>query len=201
MYKLIVKPFFDVTLSFAFLLVMSPIFIVITIFLFISNSGKPFFTQKRPGKCGRIFKIIKFKTMTDAKDSSGKLLSDEKRLTKVGMLARKTSLDELPQLLNVIKGDMSIIGPRPLLPSYLDLYTKEQARRHDVKPGITGWAQVNGRNNLTWKRKFELDIFYVNNLSLILDIQILYKTFFKVLLREDINKDGSITTVRFNGKN
>lgn len=201
MYTKVIKPFFDFTMSFVFLVVASPVFLIITFFLIIANKGKPFFTQRRPGKKGQIFSIIKFKTMTDARDAKGNLLPDVDRLTKIGLIARKTSLDELPQLLNVLKGDMSFIGPRPLLPQYLNLYNIEQLKRHDVKPGITGWAQVNGRNNISWTRKFELDLFYVNNLSFILDLKVFYLTFLKVILREDINKDGAVTTVRFNGKN
>ncbi|TVZ23008.1 lipopolysaccharide/colanic/teichoic acid biosynthesis glycosyltransferase [Dokdonia sp. Hel_I_63] len=201
MYKNVVKPILDLLFALLFLSIASPIFVFVSILLAITNKGTPFFLQNRPGKNGKIFKIIKFKTMNDRADSSGNLLSDKERLSPLGLFIRKISLDEIPQLINVLKGDMSLVGPRPLLPQYLKLYSVEQSKRHIVKPGITGWAQVNGRNNITWTRKFELDVFYVKNLSFILDIKVLYKTFLKVILREDINKDGAITTVRFNGKN
>jgi lipopolysaccharide/colanic/teichoic acid biosynthesis glycosyltransferase len=165
----------------------------------ISNEGKPFFFQKRPGKHGKIFKVIKFKTMNDKKGANGELLPDVDRLTKLGIFVRKTSLDEIPQLLNVLKGDMSLIGPRPLLPEYLPLYNETQKKRHDVKPGITGWAQVNGRNAISWKKKFEYDIWYVENLSFILDIKIIFKTIIKVVRSEDINTENQATTVKFTG--
>jgi lipopolysaccharide/colanic/teichoic acid biosynthesis glycosyltransferase len=174
---------------------------MVTIGLFLANQGKPFFIQKRPGLHGRIFKIIKFKTMNDKKDAAGTLLPDAQRLTAIGIFVRKTSLDELPQLLNVIKGDMSIVGPRPLLPEYLPLYTAEQAMRHNVKPGITGWAQVNGRNAISWEQKFEYDVWYVNNISFILDFKIFFLTIKKVFISEGINMEGLVTTEAFKGTN
>ena len=183
---------------FGFLL-LSPVFLVVTVALTIANDGKPFFFQLRPGKDGRIFKIIKFKTMTDKKDSAGNLLPDADRITKIGAFVRKTSLDEIPQLLNVIKGDMSLIGPRPLLPSYLELYNDFQRRRNEVKPGITGWAQVNGRNTISWEKKFEYDVWYVDHMSLWLDIKILFLTVFKVFKSEGINQDGHVTSEEFKG--
>ncbi len=182
----------------AFLL-LSPIFLVTTILLTYANSGKPFFFQSRPGKGGYIFKIFKFKTMNDKRDNQGELLPDVDRLTKVGMAVRNLSLDEIPQLLNVIKGDMSLVGPRPLLIEYLPLYNKRQARRHEVKPGITGWAQVNGRNTLDWPTKFEFDVWYVENLSFWLDIKILFLTVKKVFVREGISSDSSVTMEKFKG--
>lgn len=160
-----------------------------------------FFPQQRPGKDEKIFKIVKFKTMTDERDVEGNLLPDEKRLTKIGKFIRKTSLDELPQLINVLKGDMSLIGPRPLLPQYLPLYSKEQARRHNVRPGITGWAQVNGRNDISWGKKFELDVWYVDHLSFGLDMKIIFLTIWKVLKRDGVSKEGMATTEPFNGHN
>jgi len=201
MYRRLLKPFFDILLAcigFAFL---SPIFLIVFILLLIINQGKPFFFQKRPGKNNKIFKVIKFKTMTDKKDEKGILLSDAKRLTKVGNFVRKTSLDELPQLINVIKGDMSLIGPRPLLPEYLPLYNQNQQKRHNVKPGITGWAQVNGRNAISWQKKFELDVWYVRNVSIILDIKILFLTVLKVIKSEGINAENAVTTEKFTGFN
>lgn len=173
-----------------------------TVWLHFANKGAgAFFFQERPGYKGRIFKIVKFKTMTDERDSEGALLPDAARLTKVGRLVRSTSLDELPQLWNVLKGDMSLIGPRPLLPQYLPLYTDEQMRRHDVRPGITGWAQVHGRNNITWCRKFELDVWYVNHVSLLTDCNVILTTIKKVVGRDDINQDGEATAPDFNGNN
>ncbi|WP_317165419.1 sugar transferase [Chitinophaga tropicalis] len=177
-----------------------PVFLVCTVLLFIVNSGTPFFLQRRPGKDERIFSVIKFKTMTDRKDSNGVLLPDRQRLTPVGKFIRKTSLDEIPQLLNVIKGDMSLVGPRPLLVEYLPLYDEHQKRRHDVKPGITGWAQVKGRNAITWQQKFEYDVWYVNNLSFKLDLEILAATVFKVIKSEGINQEGQATAEKFQGK-
>lgn len=188
-------------MSIIVLIIFSPIFLAILILLLLNNKGKPFFLQERPGKDERIIKVIKFKTMTDEKDKSGKLLCDEKRLTPIGKLIRKTSLDELPQLLNVIKGDMSIIGPRPLLIEYLHLYNDTQKKRHNIKPGITGWAQVNGRNAIDWNKKFELDVWYINNMSFILDIKILLKTILKVIKSEDINALNAVTTEKFTGNN
>jgi lipopolysaccharide/colanic/teichoic acid biosynthesis glycosyltransferase len=165
----------------------------------INNQGKPFFFQKRPGKDEKIFQVIKFKTMNDKKGADGELLPDADRLTKVGVFVRKTSLDEIPQLLNVLKGDMSLIGPRPLLPEYLPLYNETQKKRHNVKPGITGWAQVNGRNAISWKKKFEYDVWYVENLSFLLDVKIIFKTIIKVVRSEDINTENQATTVKFTG--
>lgn len=181
------------------LLLLSPLFFVVTLILFFANNGKPFFFQRRPGKNGRIFMLVKFKTMNDRKDKNGVLLPDEKRLTGMGKFVRKTSLDEIPQLINVMKGDMSLIGPRPLLVEYLPLYNHFQARRHEVRPGITGWAQVNGRNAISWERKFELDVWYVDHLSLKLDLQILYKTFLKVFKAEGINSATYVTMEKFTG--
>ena len=190
----------DILLSFIGLMMVFPIFILIVIFLcFANNPANIFFTQKRPGRQGKIFRVIKFKTMNDKKDSSGNLLPDEVRLTKIGRFIRSTSLDELPQLINVLKGDMSLIGPRPLLVQYLPLYSKEQARRHDVRPGITGWAQVNGRNAISWQKKFELDVWYVDNLSFLLDVKILFLTLKKVFKREGISQIGEATMEVFKG--
>ncbi|MBF6640005.1 sugar transferase [Flavobacterium sp. J49] len=199
MYTLIIKPFFDFFAALIGLVMLSPLFLLITILLFIANNGKPFFFQLRPGKNGRIFKIVKFKTMNDKKDVNGQLLPDAMRLTKVGKFVRKTSLDEIPQLLNVIKGDMSIVGPRPLLTHYLHLYTDFQNRRHEVKPGITGWAQVNGRNAISWDKKFELDVWYVDHISFILDLKILFKTVLKVIKSDGINAADAATIEPFNG--
>jgi len=175
-YKRYIKRIIDFSLSLLGFICLLPIFLIIVIFLFFANQGKPFFVQKRPGKSGKIFKIVKFKTMNDKKDKQGKLLPDADRLTKIGAFVRKTSLDEIPQLINVIKGDMSLIGPRPLLVHYLHLYSDFQNRRHEVKPGITGWAQVNGRNAISWDKKFELDVWYVDNISFKLDMKILFMT-------------------------
>lgn len=183
------------------LTLISPIFIIITICLCFANKGKPFFVQLRPGKNEKIFKIFKFKTMNDKKDLFGNFLSDEERLTKIGKIVRKTSLDEIPQLFNVLIGDMSLIGPRPLLVEYLPLYNDFQKQRHNIRPGITGWAQVNGRNAISWKQKFEYDIWYVKNVSFYLDIKIFFKTFYKVIKRQDINTAGVATTTRFDGEN
>ena len=199
MYKTVFKPIFDFFLALLGLTIILPIFIFILLFLYISNQGKPFFFQNRPGKNERIFKVIKFKTMTDKKDSQGKLLPDGKRLTPLGKFVRKTSLDEIPQLLNVLKGDMSLIGPRPLLPEYLELYNSKQKKRHDVKPGITGWAQINGRNAIGWNEKFEYDVWYVKNISLKLDIKIFFLTIIKVFKSEGINNQGEATTKPFIG--
>lgn len=199
MYKTLFKRILDFIASFIGLLVLSPLFVIITIGLFFANQGKPFFFQKRPGKNGKIFKIIKFKTMNDKRDPSGKLLSDELRLTKIGAFVRKTSLDEIPQLINVLKGEMSLIGPRPLLPEYLNLYNDFQRRRNDVKPGITGWAQVNGRNTISWEQKFEYDVWYVDHLNFLLDIKILLLTVKKVFLSEGITQDGHVSSEEFKG--
>lgn len=199
LYNSVIKRILDVIIASFALLLLLPLSIIITISLYVTNKGKPFFFQKRPGKNGKIFKVIKFKTMTDKKNEKGKLLPDSKRLTPIGKFIRKTSLDELPQLLNVLKGDMSLIGPRPLLPEYLPLYNNKQQKRHDVKPGITGWAQVNGRNAISWQKKFEYDIWYVENLSFFLDLKIIFKTILKVIKSEGINNKGEATTTRFLG--
>lgn len=199
MYKLLVKPLFDFLLSVIGLVILFPLFFVITILLFFANNGKPFFFQSRPGKNGKIFKIVKFKTMNDKKDVHGKLLPDAQRLTAVGKFVRKTSIDELPQLINVVKGDMSLIGPRPLLTHYLHLYNDFQNRRHEIKPGITGWAQVNGRNAISWDKKFEYDVWYIDNMSFLLDIKIIFKTILKVFKRDGINTANAATTEPFNG--
>jgi len=199
MYKSIIKPLIDFTTAVLGLIILSPIFVLATIGLFFANQGKPFFFQLRPGKNGEIFKIVKFKTMNDKKDANGNLLPDEERLTRIGAFVRKTSLDEIPQLINVIKGDMSLIGPRPLLVHYLHLYSDFQNRRHEVKPGITGWAQVNGRNAISWDKKFELDVWYVDHISFWLDVKILFKTIQKVLKSEGINAADAATIEPFNG--
>lgn len=186
------------------LIILSPVFLATMILLFFANKNGfkgIFFTQDRPGKNEKIFKAIKFKTMTDERDAEGKLLPDADRLTKVGKIVRSTSIDELPQLINILKGDMAFIGPRPLLPKYLPLYNETQRHRHDVTPGMSGWAQVNGRNNISWTKKFELDVWYVEHCSLLLDIKILFMTVMKVLKRADINKDGFVVTEPFNGHN
>ena len=201
MYKHFFKKLLDFFIAFTALLVLSPLLIPITVLLALANKGKPFFFQKRPGKNGRIFSIIKFKTMTDEKDENGDLLPDEKRLTAVGKFVRKTSIDEIPQLINVLKGNMSLIGPRPLLPQYLPLYSERQRKRHNVKPGITGWAQVNGRNAISWTKKFEYDVWYVENLSFGLDVKIIIKTIKKVVISEGINTANMATTEAFNGNN
>lgn len=199
MYKNILKPIFDYTFSFLLILILSPLLLLLIILLYFFNQKNVFFFQSRPGKDERVFRIIKFKTMTDEKDQNGNLLPDEKRLTKMGKFVRKTSLDELPQLFNVLKGDMSFIGPRPLLVSYLKLYDNEQKKRHNIKPGITGWAQVNGRNAITWEQKFIFDVFYVNNVSFTLDLKIFLLTIKKVLKSEGINTIGVATTESFKG--
>ena len=202
MYKHFFKRLIDFCIVFTALLMIWPILLVITIWLHFANKGAgAFFFQERPGKDGKIFKVIKFKSMTDERDADGNLLPDSVRLTKVGRFVRSTSIDELPQLINVLKGDMALIGPRPLLVSYLPLYTPEQARRHEVRPGITGWAQVNGRNNISWTKKFELDVWYVDHCTLVTDIKIIFLTLKKVLMRADINKEGQATTVKFTGDN
>jgi len=199
MYKNFIKRIIDFTGSLLGLILLSPIFIIVAICLYISNQGKPFFFQSRPGKDGKIFTIVKFKTMNDKKDIQGNLLPDSERLTKIGALVRKTSLDEMPQLINVIKGDMSFVGPRPLLPEYLPLYSDFQKNRHEVRPGITGWAQINGRNAISWNKKFELDIWYVNNVRFDVDLKILYCTILKVIKREGIASEGQATTEAFKG--
>ena len=202
MYRHSLKRILDLSISICVLLIIWPVLLIIIIYLYFANKGAGvFFTQDRPGKNAKIFKAIKFKTMTDERDSEGKLLPDAERLTKVGKIVRSLSIDELPQLINVLKGDMALVGPRPLLPKYLPLYSKEQYRRHEVRPGITGWAQVNGRNNISWKKKFELDVWYVDHCSLELDVKIILLTIKKVFFREDISKKGEATTVPFDGTN
>ena len=201
MYNHFFKHIFDFTLSLTGFIILLPLFLFILLFLFIANNGKAFFFQSRPGKGNKIFKVIKFKTMNDKKDSHGNLLPDAERLTSIGSFIRKTSLDEIPQLLNVLKGDMSLVGPRPLLVEYLPLYNEEQKRRHDVRPGITGWAQVNGRNAISWQKKFELDVYYVEHVSLRLDIKVLWMTILKVFKSEGINASENITMELFNGNN
>lgn len=199
-YKNFIKRALDFTLSLIGFIVISPVFWLLWILLAIANKGAgAFFTQLRPGKNEKIFKVIKFKTMTDERDAQGNLLPDAERLTKIGKFVRSTSLDEIPQLLNVIKGDMALIGPRPLLVQYLPLYNDFQKRRHEVRPGITGWAQVNGRNAISWEKKFEYDVWYVENISLSLDIKILVKTIKKVFVREGISSDTSVTMEAFRG--
>lgn len=199
MYKFILKQIIDLFVALIGLFLLSPILLIILIGLFIANKGNPLFIQSRPGKNGKLFNIIKFKTMNDNKDNKGILLKDEMRLTPVGKFVRKISLDEIPQLINVIKGDMSIIGPRPLLPEYLSLYNEDQKQRHDVKPGITGWAQVNGRNAISWQQKFNYDVYYVNNLSFLLDCKIIYLTIKKVFKREGITAENSASAEVFKG--
>lgn len=199
MYKNFFKRLIDFVAAFCGLVLLSPIFIIVMIGLYVANQGKPFFFQARPGKDERIFKIIKFKTMNDKKDANGNLLPDAERITPVGAFVRKTSLDEIPQLINVLKGDMSLVGPRPLLVQYLPLYNEKQKRRHEVRPGITGWAQVNGRNAISWQQKFEYDVWYVDHVSLMLDIKILFLTLKKVFIREGISQDGQATAEPFKG--
>lgn len=202
MYSHFVKRGMDFILVFCVLTVIWPILLFITLWLHFANkSAGAFFTQERPGRGGKIFRVIKFKTMTDERDAQGRLLPDEKRLTKIGKFVRSTSIDELPQLINVLKGDMALIGPRPLLPQYLPLYSKEQARRHEVRPGITGWAQVNGRNAISWTRKFELDVWYVDHCSFLLDLKIVFMTIKKVFVREGISSGNSATMEPFTGNN
>ena len=202
MYSFFLKRLIDFIVVFGVLVIIWPILLIMTLWLHFANRGAgAFFTQERPGQYGKIFKVIKFKTMTDERDENGDLLPDEKRLTKIGKFIRSTSVDELPQLFNVLKGDMSLIGPRPLLPQYLPLYSKEQLRRHEVRPGITGWAQVNGRNAISWKKKFELDVWYVDHCSFLLDLRIIFLTIKKVFVREGISSDTSATMELFTGNN
>lgn len=201
MYKIFFKRFFDIVIGLIGAVVFFPFFIIVFITLVINNNGTPFFYQNRPGLHEKIFKIIKFKTMNDKKDKNGNLLPDDKRLTKAGQFIRKTSLDELPQIINLLKGDMTIIGPRPLLPEYLPLYNDRQRKRHLVKPGISGWAQVNGRNAISWEQKFEYDVWYVENYSFFLDVKIFLLTFLKVFKSEGVNQTGQATMLPFNGKN
>lgn len=201
MYKNYFKRTIDFVVSFLGVLFFLPLLTIITITLFFINEGKPFFFQRRPGKNGKIFKLIKFKSMTDKTDSFGMLLSYEDRITKVGLFIRKMSLDELPQIINILKGDMSIIGPRPLLEEYLPLYNEKQKRRHEIRPGLSGWAQVNGRNSISWQQKFELDIWYVDNVSFKLDFLIFLKTFKKAIFKEGINASETTNMPLFNGEN
>ena len=199
MYKIFFKPLLDFVLSFLGLIISSPIFLIVFIALLLANKGKVFFLQKRPGKNEEIFKIIKFRTMNDKKDAHGNLLPDEERLTTIGKLVRKTSLDEIPQLINVLLGNMSLIGPRPLLPEYLPLYNDFQKKRHLIKPGITGWAQINGRNAVEWEKKIKFDVWYVENMSFFLDLQIMFLTLKKVLKLEGVNREGEATNIAFKG--
>ncbi len=199
MYKSFFKYLIDFSVSLFGLIVISPIFLIVTFGLLIANAGKPFFFQERPGKNAKIFKVIKFKTMNDKRDEKGNLLPDKDRLTAIGSFVRKTSLDEIPQLLNVLKGDMSLVGPRPLLVEYIPLYNQEQARRHEVRPGITGWAQVNGRNAIAWEQKFKYDVWYVDHISLGLDMKICWMTVVKVFKSEGINSSAEMTMEKFRG--
>lgn len=202
MYKHFFKRLIDFILVLCALLIIWPILLIFAIWLHFANKGTGvFFFQERPGKNGKIFKVIKYKTMTDERDEQGNLLPDAERLTKVGRFVRSTSIDELPQLFNVLKGDMALIGPRPLLPQYLPLYSKEQARRHEVRPGITGWAQINGRNAISWTKKFEYDVWYVDHCSFLLDLKIVFLTIKKVFVREGISQEGQATMEFFNGHN
>ena len=202
MYKNCFKRMIDCCLAMVAIVVLSPVMAAVAVLLAVANKGAGVvFTQTRPGKNGRLFKVMKFKTMTDERDENGNLLPDAQRLTKTGKFIRSTSLDELSQLFNVLKGDMALIGPRPLLPQYLPLYSKEQARRHDVRPGITGWAQVHGRNAISWKKKFELDVWYVDHCSFWLDLKIILLTVKKVIIREGITQEGQATAEYFNGNN
>lgn len=202
MYKYFFKRLIDFIIVFCVLVVIWPILLIITLWLHFANKGAgAFFAQERPGKGRKVFKVIKFKTMTDERDADGNLLPDADRLTNVGRFVRSTSIDELPQLINVLKGDMALIGPRPLLVQYLPLYSKEQARRHDVRPGITGWAQVNGRNAISWTKKFELDVWYVDHCSFWLDVKIIFLTIKKVFVREGISQEGQATMEFFTGNN
>lgn len=202
MYKHFFKRLLDFWIALIVLICISPLLIVVTIWLYYANKGAgAFFTQERPGKDAKIFKVVKFKTMTDERDENGELLPDEVRLTKVGKFVRSTSIDELPQLFNVLKGDMALIGPRPLLVQYLPLYSAEQARRHEVRPGISGWAQCHGRNNISWTEKFKLDVWYVDHVSLLTDLKVIWITVMKVLKRADISQEGQATMEAFNGHN
>ncbi len=206
MYKKFFKRAIDFSAAAGVTLVFSPILIAVSVALHFANKGAGvFFTQERPGKNGKIFRVVKFKTMTDERGADGELLPNEQRITAVGRFLRSTSLDELPQLFNILRGDMSIVGPRPLLPEYLPLYSREQARRHEIRPGVTGWAQTHGRNAISWKKKFELDVWYVDNVSFALDVKILFLTALKVLKREGVNQSdapgGEITMPKFDGTN
>lgn len=202
MYKFFFKRFFDFWIALIAMICISPILLLVTIWMHFANKGTgAFFFQERPGKNAKIFKVIKFKTMTDERDANGNLLPDEKRLTKVGKFVRSTSIDELPQLINVLKGDMALVGPRPLLPKYLPLYNQEQYRRHEVRPGISGWAQCHGRNAISWTEKFKLDVWYVDHCSLWVDIKVIFITIKNVLIRKDINSVTAATMEAFNGHN
>lgn len=202
LYKNCLKRFLGFSLSLLAIICLSPLLLVVTVWLHFANKGAgAFFVQERPGKDGKIFKIIKYKTMTDERDADGNLLPDEKRLTRVGRLVRSTSIDELPQLFNVLKGDMALIGPRPLLVQYLPLYSPEQARRHEVRPGITGWAQCHGRNTLSWDEKFRLDVWYVDHCSFTTDVKVIFSTIKKVIARDGISQEGQATMEAFNGNN
>lgn len=201
MYNHFFKRIFDIYIAISILILLSPLLLVVTLVLLFQNNGKPFFLQERPGQFQNPFFIIKFKSMTDEKDKNGNLLPDNKRITKFGGLVRKLSIDELPQLINVLKGDMSLVGPRPLLFKYIPLYSKEQLRRHEVKPGITGWAQVNGRNSISWTEKFKMDLYYINNLSFSLDLKILFLTVKKVIIKEGVNQTKERPMTPFNGSN
>lgn len=201
MYKHFFKRIIDIIGALAGLIILSPILLTVMVFLWFANDGKPFFIQPRPGLKGKVFNIIKFRTMNESRDAAGNLLPDDQRLTKVGSFVRKTSLDEIPQLLNVLTGDMSIIGPRPLLTHYLHLYNDFQNRRHEVRPGITGWAQVNGRNAISWDKKFEYDVWYVDNISFMVDVRIVFLTVLKVIKSDGINAGDAITMEPFEGQN
>lgn len=201
MYKSFIKSAIDFLFAFSVLLVLSPLLLIVAIMLWINNKGSVFFIQQRPGKNEKLFNVIKFKTMNDRRDIHGNLLPDKVRLTGIGKFIRTTSMDELPQLINVLKGEMSLIGPRPLLPKYLPLYNEQQKKRHEVRPGITGWAQVNGRNTISWSKKFEYDIWYVNNYSFFVDFKIILLTLKKVVIREGITQQGSATISPFTGNN
>ncbi|MCX2473191.1 sugar transferase [Pedobacter sp. MC2016-05] len=201
MYNAFFKRLIDLCIAFLAILLLSPIILVVTVGLYFANHGKPFFFQLRPGKNEKLFKIVKFKTMNDRTNEQGQLLPDVDRLTSLGAFVRKTSIDEIPQLFNILKGDMSLVGPRPLLPQYLPLYSEKQKRRHLVRPGITGWAQINGRNSISWNKKFELDVWYVDNLSFQTDLKVFFTTFNKVFKREGINQKGQATAEFFNGNN
>jgi lipopolysaccharide/colanic/teichoic acid biosynthesis glycosyltransferase len=200
-YRFFLKRVIDFLIALIAVILLSPVFIVVTILLYFANQGKPFFIQARPGLNEKIFNIIKFKTMNDKKDNQGNYLPDSERLTPIGSFIRQTSLDELPQLINVLKGDMAIIGPRPLLPQYLSLYNESQKRRHNIRPGITGWAQVNGRNAISWTMKFELDIWYIDNVSFATDCKVMFLTLKKVVKKEGINQAKQATVEAFKGNN
>lgn len=201
MYRHFFKRFIDIVVSSAGLIVLSPLLLIVSLILIVQNGGSPFFFQRRPGKNQKPFKIIKFKSMTDERDENGNLLPEKMRVTSVGKFIRNFSIDELPQLVNVLAGDMSLIGPRPLLFQYIPLYNKQQLRRHDVRPGITGWAQINGRNTISWQEKFKLDVYYVDNITFFLDIRIIWLTIIKVIRRKDINQSDERPMVPFNGEN